>query len=112
MTRKRDGPAPFSATPSQGQKGDERPLPLPPPKILRKPGRTTSPQHRRVRRRPDDPSWREFRVRLVTKPGAEGAAALYGYLRAAAKRYGLEVVSVDEIHDDKSKVKKETDPHA
>jgi hypothetical protein len=38
-------------------------------------------------------------VRLVTKPGAEGAAALYAYLRAAAKRFGLEVASVDEVHD-------------
>jgi len=112
MPRKRDGPAPQETTPGQGQKGDERPRLLPRLKTPRKPGRTTSPQHRRVRRRPDDPSWREFRVRLVTKPGAEGAAALYGYLRAAAKRYGLEVVSVDEIHDDKSKVKKETDPLA
>jgi hypothetical protein len=38
-------------------------------------------------------------VRVVTKPGAEGATALYAYLRAAAKRFGLEVASVDEVHD-------------
>ena len=110
MVKKRDGPAPFAATPGPGV--DERDARLlPRSKSPRKSGRSPSP-HRRSRRRPDDPSWREFRVRLVTKPGAEGAAALYGYLRAAAKRYGLEVVSVDEIHDDKSKVKKETDPLA
>jgi hypothetical protein len=51
-------------------------------------------------------------VRLVTKPGADGATALYAYLRTAARRFGLEVASVDEIHDDKSTVKKETDPLA
>jgi hypothetical protein len=38
-------------------------------------------------------------VRLVTKPGAQGAAALYAYLRAAAKRIGLEVADVTEIGD-------------
>jgi hypothetical protein len=38
-------------------------------------------------------------VRLVTKPGTEGAAALYAYLRAAAKRFGIAVGSIDEIHE-------------
>jgi hypothetical protein len=38
-------------------------------------------------------------VRLVAPPSSEGATALYAYLRAAAKRFGLEVASVDEVHD-------------
>jgi hypothetical protein len=51
-------------------------------------------------------------VRLVTKPGAEGATALYAYLRAAARRFGLEVADVTEIHDNDHPLKKETDPLA
>jgi hypothetical protein len=85
---------------------------VPERKILRNtPGHPSSSSNRQVRRR--QPSgWREFNVRIVTKPDSEGAAALYAYLRAAARRFGLEVASVDEIHDDKSTVKKETDPLA
>jgi len=58
----------------------------------------TSQTHRQVRRRQPQ-GWRQFRVCLITKPGAEGAAALYAYLRAAAKRFGLEVADVTELHD-------------
>ena len=98
MPRKRDGPAPFSATPGQGQKGEERPTLLPEAKSPRNPlGRSPS-QHPRVRRRQGDPSWRGFAVRLYLKPGTE-AHALYALLRAAAERYGLEVASVDEIRE-------------
>jgi len=93
--RKRDGPAPQERTPSQGQI-DERAPPLPQPKIPRKPGRTTYPPHHRSRRRQPQ-GWRQFRVRIVTKPDSSGATALYAFLRAAAKRFGLEVASVDEI---------------
>jgi hypothetical protein len=38
-------------------------------------------------------------VRVVTKPGAEGAAALYAYLRVMARRFGLEVADVIEVRD-------------
>ena len=98
MTRKRDGPTPFSATPGQRQGVNERALPLPQPKSPRKSGRTPS-QHRRVRRRPDDPSWREFRVRLFSKPDSEGVHALHVYLRTMARRFGLEIAEIDEVHD-------------
>jgi hypothetical protein len=37
-------------------------------------------------------------VRLYLKPGSD-AHALYALLKLAAQRYGLEVASVDEIHD-------------
>ena len=98
MTRKRDGPADVTSVAGPGQKGVDRPRLLP---EAQTPRNTTSGHpttaHRRSRRR--QPSgWREFNVRLVTKPGAEGAAALYAFLRAAAKRFGLEVADVDEIH--------------
>ena len=96
MIRKRDGPASGRPTPGPGvDEHDARLLP-----------RSESPRNSRAhpttpkirsRRRQGDPSWRTFRVRLVTKPGAEGATALYAYLRAAAKRFGLQVASVDEI---------------
>jgi hypothetical protein len=37
-------------------------------------------------------------VRLYLKPGSD-AAALYSLLKLAARRYALEVASVDEIRD-------------
>ena len=95
MPRKRDGPAPFSATPSQGQ-GDTRPASLPRAKTSRKPQGHQSP-HPRVRRRPDDPSWREFRVRLFSKPDSEGVHALHVYLRNVARKFGLEIAEIDEV---------------
>jgi hypothetical protein len=51
-------------------------------------------------------------VRIVAPPSSAGATALYAYLRAATKHYGLTIGDVTEIHDDKSTVKKETDPLA
>jgi len=42
-------------------------------------------------------------------PGVDGAHALHALLKAAAERYGLQVGNVTEIHDDKQKLKKETD---
>src|SRR5262245_57355569 len=112
MTRKRDGPASQDTTPSPGQKGDDRPHLLPSAQTPRKTSSGhPSTSHRQVRHR-EPQGWRQFRVRIITKPDSEGATALYAYLRAAAKRYGLEVASVDEIHDDKSTVKKRTEPSA
>ena len=99
MTRKRDGPVSRESTTGPGQGVNERALPLPQAKTPRNPQGRTPSQHRKPRRRPDNQSWREFRVRLVTKPGTEGAAALYAYLRAAAKRFGIAVGSIDEIHE-------------
>ena len=98
MVKKRDGPAPFSATPGQRQGVNERALPLPQAKSPRNPQGRPPSQHRKPRHRQPQ-GWRQFDVRVVTKPGAEGATALYAYLRAAAKRFGLEVASVDEVHD-------------
>src|SRR5215813_7115330 len=99
MIRKRDGPASGRPTPSQGQGVNERAPPLPRPESLGNTRAPTSPKpHRRSRRRQPQ-GWREFRVRLVTKPGAEGATALYAYLRAMARKFGLEVTDVDEIYD-------------
>jgi hypothetical protein len=37
-------------------------------------------------------------VRLYLKPGSD-AHALYALLKLAAERFGLEVASVDEIHE-------------
>jgi len=100
MPKQRDGPAPQERTPGQGQQGDTRAPPLPGSKSPRKTGAHTSPsQHHRSRRRQDPPSWRGFSVRLYLKPGSD-AHALYALLRLAAERFGLEVASVDEIHDD------------
>ena|SRR6516162_11934813 len=97
MVKKRDGPAPFAATPGPGV--DERDARLlPRSKSPRKSGRSPSP-HRRSRRRPDDPSWREFRVRLFSKPDSEGVHALHVYLRNVARKFGLEIAEIDEVHD-------------
>src|SRR5262245_65760451 len=100
MPHKRDGPAPGRPTPSQGQ-GDTRPASLPEARTPRKTssGQPTS-SHRRSRRRQGDLSWRGFAVRLYLTPGS-AAAALYSFLKLAAQRYGLEVASVDEIHETK-----------
>jgi len=97
MIRKRDGPAPPKTTPGPGV--DERDARLlPRSESPGKSGRTTTSQHPRVRRRQGDPSWRGFAVRLYLKPGSE-AAALYSFLKLMARRHGLQVASVDEIHD-------------
>jgi hypothetical protein len=97
--RKRDGPLPQQTAKGPGQ-NDERAPSLPRLKSPRKSGAHTSPsQHRRVRRRPDDPSWRGFAVRLYAPPGSDGAHALYLLLRLAAERYGLAIGDVREISE-------------
>jgi len=98
MPKQRDGPAPGRPTPSQGV--DERDARLlPPVKTPRNSRAHTSPsQHRRVRRRQDNASWRGFSVRLYLKPGSE-AAALYSFLKLAAQKFGLEIASVDKIYE-------------
>src|SRR5262245_24882118 len=106
MVKKRDGPAPFSATPGPGQI-DERARLLPQPESPRKSGRTPS-QHRRVRRRPPQ-GWRQFRVRVCLAPEGD-AAALYVFLKPLARRHGLEVGDVQEVHE--PTLKKETGPSA
>jgi hypothetical protein len=100
MPRKRDGPAPFSATPGPGQKGDERARLLPRTESSRKSGAHPSSSHSRVRRR--QPSgWREFNVRVFTKPDATGLHAMHAYLRAMARKFGLEIIidETTELHD-------------
>jgi hypothetical protein len=98
--RQRDGPAPQQTTPGQGQI-DERARLLPRPKSSRKfRARAFPSPHRRSRRR-QDAHWRGFSVRLYVPPGTDGAHALYAFLKLAAQRYGLEVASVDEIHEPK-----------
>jgi hypothetical protein len=98
MPRKRDGPAPRKTALSQGQKETRAP-PLPGLKTPRNTRALPTPSQSRVRRRPDDPSWREFRVRLFSKPDSEGVHALHVYLRTMARRFGLEIAEIDEVHD-------------
>jgi hypothetical protein len=38
-------------------------------------------------------------VRLYAPPGSAGAHALYTFLKTAARKHGLQVGSVREIHD-------------
>jgi hypothetical protein len=38
-------------------------------------------------------------VRLYVPPRTDGAHALYAFLKATAKRFGLELGDVTEIHD-------------
>ena len=110
MPRKRDGPAPRKRTPSQGQ-GDTSPASLPQRKFPRNTKGHIFPSSHRYTQRRQEQSWRGFDVRLYLRPGSE-AHALYALLRLAAERYGLEIASVTKIRNDKSKVKKETDPLA
>jgi len=111
MPRKRDGPVPQQTATGPKQKGDERPRLLPQRKFPRNTKGHIFPSSHRYTQRRQEQSWRGFAVRLYLKPGSD-AHALYALLRLAAERYGLEVGDVTEIHDDKSKVKKETGPSA
>ena len=100
MPRKRDGPSIAGNDQGPRQGGYQRPSPLPRAKSPRNPPGRPPSSHRRSRRRQPHPTgWREFSVRVVTKPGAEGAAALYAYLRVMARRFGLEVADVIEVRD-------------
>jgi hypothetical protein len=93
MVKKRDGPAPQERTPSQGQ-GDTRVPPLPQAKSPRNPtGRPPSSHSKSRRRQPQ--GWREFRLRVFTKPDSEGVHAMHSYLRVMARRFGLEII-IDE----------------
>jgi hypothetical protein len=38
-------------------------------------------------------------VRVFTKPDSEGVHALHVYLRTMARRFGLEIAEIDEVHD-------------
>src|SRR5215510_12913094 len=99
MPHKRDGPASGRPTPSQEQ-GDTRAPPLPRSESPRKSGAPPSSSHSRVRRR--QPSgWREFNVRVFTKPDATGVHAMHAYLRAVARKFGLEIIidETTELHD-------------
>ena len=99
MVKKRDGPAPQETTPSQEQGVNERALPLPQPKSPRNTRAHPTPSKIRSRRRQGDPSWREFHVRLFSKPDSEGVHALHVYLRTMARRYGLTIVEINEVRD-------------
>jgi hypothetical protein len=111
MTQKRDGPADVTSVAGPGQKGVERPRLLPQRKFPRNTQGHIFPTSHRYTRRRQEQSWHSFDVRLYLKPGTD-AHALYTLLKIAAQKYGLEVGDVTEIRDDKSKVKKETDPLA
>ena len=103
MTRKRDGPAPRKTTPGQGQRDDERAPPLPGLKTPRNTRALPTPSQSRSRpRQPHPAGWRQFSVRVVTGPDSEAVHALHAFLRAAAKRYGLTIVRIDKVGDDKS----------
>ena|SRR6516225_4636421 len=110
MTRKRDGPRIAANDRGPGQ-GDTRPASLPQPESPRNTKGHIFPSSHRYTQRRQEQSWRGFDVRLYLKPGSD-AHALYTLLKIAAQKYGLEVASVDEVRDDKSTVKKETDPLA
>jgi hypothetical protein len=98
MPKQRDGPAPQETTPGQGQKGNERARLLPQAKTPRNPqGRSPSSHHRKRHRQPQ--GWREFNVRVFTKPDAEGVHAMHVYLRTMARRYGLTIAEIDEVRD-------------
>ena len=94
MSRKRDGPASTESTTGPGQKDEVSARLLPEAKFPRNPlGRPLS-THRKPRRR--QPSgWREFNVRVFTKPDATGAHAMHAYLRLMARKFGLEII-IDE----------------
>jgi hypothetical protein len=98
MPKQREGPVPRQAAPGQEQGVNERALPLPQAKTPRNPQGRTPSQHRRSRR-PQPQGWRQFDVRVVTKPGAEGVHAMHVYLRTMARRFGLEIADIDEVHD-------------
>jgi hypothetical protein len=100
MVHKREGPAPQETTPGPKQGGDS-PASLPQRKSPRNTskGHTSPNQNRRVRRRPDDPSWRQFNVRVVTGPDSDAVHALHAYLCAVARRYGLTIAEIDEVYD-------------
>jgi hypothetical protein len=86
MTRKRDGPAPLTATPGQGVRRTRASSAPPeiPAQVRAQPPHTTRSQRRQ------DRSWRGF------------AHALYALLlRLAARRFGLEVGNVHEIHEER-----------
>src|SRR5262245_6372001 len=103
MTRKRDGPRIAANDQGPEQKGDKRPRLLPQRKFPRNTKGHIFPSSHRYTQRRQEQSWRGFDVRLYLKPGTE-AHALYTLLKVAARRYGLEVGDVTEIHDNKSKV--------
>jgi hypothetical protein len=70
---------------------------LPQPESPRKSGRSPS-QHPRVRRR--QPSgWREFNVRVCLPPTSDAVHAMHTYLRIMARRFGLTIAEIDEVHD-------------
>src|SRR5215813_6269018 len=102
MPRKRDGPLSQQTTRGPRQKGDKCPRLLPQRKFPRNTKGHIFPSSHRYTQRRQEQSWRGFDVRLYLKPGSD-AHALYALLRLAAERYGLEVASVDEVHNDKSK---------
>ena len=101
MPKQRDGPQ-IAANDQGPEQGDVGPASLPQRKSPRNTQGHTSPSsHRQVRRRQPQ-GWREFNVRVVTGPDSEAVHALHSFLRAAARRYGLTIVRIDKIGDDKS----------
>jgi hypothetical protein len=71
---------------------------LPELKSPRKSGRTPS-QHRRSRRRQPQQGWRSFDVRVCIPPTSDAVHAMHVYLRTMARRFGLEIAVIDEVHD-------------
>ena len=96
MNRKRDGPASRTTTPGPRQQGEVGARLLPQRKSSRNPPGRSPSKHPRVRRR--QPSgWREFNVRVFTKPDAEGVHRLHVFLRNVARKFGLEIAEIDEV---------------
>jgi hypothetical protein len=99
MPRKRDGPRIAANDRGPGQSDDERPLPLPRAKTSRNPqGHILPPSHHRKRRRRPQ-GWRTFDVRVCLPPTSDAVHAMHIYLRTMARRFGLEIADIDEVHD-------------
>ena len=87
MTRQRDGPAPLPAAPGRGVRRTRTPCAPP-----------GNPAQVRAKQPPPPRQHRSNAVRIA--PGAAlPCDALYALLRLAARRFGLEVGKVHEIHD-------------
>jgi hypothetical protein len=98
--------------PRPEQKREVSPRLLPQRKFPRNTQGHIFPTSHRYTKRRQEQSWRGFDVRLHLKPPGTDAHALYTLLKLAAQRYGLEVASVDEVHNNKPAVKRKTEPSA
>jgi hypothetical protein len=98
MVKQRDGPGIAETTPGPRGKRQTRAVSSAPSEISTQVRAPPSPSQNRRSQRRQEAAWRGFAVRLYVPPG-RSAHALYVLLKLAARRFGLEVGTVDEIHD-------------